>query len=91
MSDEIIFEGWKQVADAIRYSERQTYRHYEQVKDRLTLRHYLGPGHRMKMSREEIEAFKNLILQDAVRYRQRSPLSRIMAEDVRICQAKLFD
>jgi hypothetical protein len=60
---EIVFEGWKQVADAIKYSVRQTYRFFLAVKDRLPLRYYLGQGHRIKMTEPEVELFKALIAQ----------------------------
>ena len=88
----MLLEGWKQIADALGYSVRQTYRFYEDVKREIHLRHYLGAGHRMRMDNEDLANFKTLILQRAVRFfRDRPPAARLMAENGMICQTKLFD
>ncbi len=83
-----ILEGWKQIADALNYSERQTLRFYQKVRHRLSLKNYLGSGHRMKMDHEDIAEFKRLIVSDSVTFPRRNSE---MSENGVICQCKLFD
>lgn len=83
----MILEGWKQIADALKYSERHTYRHFRTVSHRLHLKHYLGHGHRMRMSIDEVERFKRLIVSANVRHRR----AKVMSENVMLCQTSLFD
>lgn len=92
MKVEIILEGWKQVSDAIKYSSRQTYRFFIAVRDRLKLRYYLGHGHRIKMTLDEIEQFKALIIQHLKQSNYPRPLSpNFLPGHGTICQGKLFD
>ena len=57
-----ILEGWKEVGDFLgKYSARHARRLFYSVKDRLKLKHWLGPGRRVKMSQEEAEQLKKLV------------------------------
>ena len=68
---EQILEGWKEIGHFLgRYSARHARRLFCPVRDQLKLKYWLGPGHRIKMLYEELEAFKTLIGKESSFHKQ---------------------
>jgi len=62
MEKEKILEGWKEIADAIgNYHPDYVRRLFRKVRSRLPRKYWLGPGHRIIMTSDELKEFKTLI------------------------------